>query len=150
MEIRFIKPKRSLLNAPRILRALHQEMYRFVSTMQDKIDRYPPQRATESGYIRSGALGRSWLHDVKSRPGAIIGRVGSDPSVMTRTPHYRRLKSGRRSKPFFPKRGYAPFVVGKKQSREMRGRGWKKVKTVMDKEWPGQVRRFQGIINRSK
>lgn len=150
MEFKPILPKKPILNAEAVYRALRQEMYRFITEMRKKIAKYPPDRPTKTGYRRTMALGRSWSPSIKSTPALIVGRVSSDPTVMISTPHTRRLKSGRMSKPYYPKRGYAPFVVGKRQSRLMGRRGWKKTGDILKKEWPGQVRRFQGVINRAK
>ena len=150
MEIRAITPKRPIVNVPRVHRALHEEMYRFIIKLEGKFKDYPAQRPTTSGYQRSGALKHSYHHEVTARPGLIIGRLGSDPRVLTGTLHYRKTKRGRRGKGYYPKRGYAPYVMGKKQSREMKRRGWKKVGDILKKEWPGQVRRFQRAVNRAR
>lgn len=150
MEIRFIKPKRTLLNAAAVFSALHAEMTRFIIKTHETFRNYPPVQPTVSGYIRSKALGHSWHYSVVGRPSLIVGKVGSDPTVQMRTPHYRRLKSGKRSRPFFPKSPYVGFVMGKRQTREMKGRGWKKVADYLKKEWPGQVRKFQQAINQAK
>jgi len=150
IEFKPLMPKKPIVNAQAVYRGLAQEMYRFVTELRKKIAKYPPDQPTVSGYRRTTALGRSWSPSVERKPALIIGRVTSDPTVMTRTPHQRRLKSGGLSKPWFPKKSYAPYVVGKRQSRLMAGRGWKKVGDILKKEWPGQVRRFQGVINRSR
>lgn len=145
-----IRPKRRIVDADAVWRGLSQEMYRFVTKFREKAATYPPDQPTVSGYRRTKALGRSFSAKVESRTGLIVGKVTSDPTVMTGTPHTRRLKSGKMSKPFFPKKSYAPYVVGKKQSQVMAGRGWKRLKGILEQDWPGQVRRFQEVINRSK
>lgn len=155
MEFKPILPKKPILNAEAIHRALQQEMYKFATDMRKKIAKYPPNRPTKTGYRRTVALGRSWSASIKTTPAIIVGKVASDPTVMTSTPHTRKLKGGRDGKGpkkriYYPKRSYAPYVVGKQQSRLMAGRGWKKYSDIFKGEWPGQVRRFQGIINRAK
>lgn len=150
MELIPITPKRRILDADRVCRGLAQEMYRFVTKFKEKAATYPPDQPTVSGYRRTMALGRSFSSKVESRPGLIVGTVASDPTVMTGTPHTRRLKSGKMSKVWFPKKSYAPYVVGKKQSRVMASRGWKRLKDTLGQEWPGQVRRFQEVIGRLK
>lgn len=151
MEIRRIVPKRKIINAERVHQGLEQEMYRFVMRMDGKFKEYPAQRPTVSGYIRTGTLKRSYHHEVASRPGLIVGRVGSDPSTFLRAYYWRRSPAtGRRLGPYRVKKPYARYVMGKAQSREMAGRGWEKVGDILKKEWPGQVRKFQQVINRAK
>ena len=152
MEIEFkpLMPRKPIVNAQAVYRGLAQEMSRFITDLRKVVAKYPPDAPTVSGYRRTKALGRSWSGSTETKPALIIGRVTSDPTVMTRTPHQRRLKSGRLSKPWFPKKSYAPYVVGKAQSRVMAGRGWKKVGDILKKVWPGQVKKFQRVINRTK
>ncbi len=150
IELTPIMPKRRIVDADAVWRGLAQEMSRFVTRFREKVATYPPDQPTESGYRRTKALGRSFSSKVESRPNMIVGKVTSDPTVMTRTPHTRRLKSGRMSKPWFPKKGYAPQVMGKRQSALMASRGWKKVGDILKQEWPGQVRRFRQAISRVK
>jgi len=151
MEIKPILPKRKIIHAQRVHQGLFQEMYRFVIRLVEKFKEYPGQRPTVSGYIRTGTLKRSYHHEMSSRPGLIVGRVGSDPATFLRAYYWRRSPAtGRRLGPYRVKKPYARYVMGKAQSKEMAGRGWKKVGDILKKEWPGQVRRFQGVINSTK
>lgn len=148
MELRPIIPKRKIVDADRVHRALSDEMYRFVAKFSDILQTYPPD--IPSGYRRSLALAASWKHEVQTRPDLIVGIVGSDPSVLTGTIHHRRLKGGGKGKGYLPKKAYARYVMGKKQARLMKSRGWRKVGDILKKEWPGQVRRFRQVINAAK
>ena len=151
MEIRPILPKRKIINAQRVHRGLTQEMHGFVTRLAQKFKPYPGQRPTVSGYIRTGTLKRSYHHKVESRPGLIVGQVGSDPATFLRAYYWRRSPyTGRRLGPYRVKKPYARYVMGKEQSKEMAGRGWKKVGDILKKEWPGQVKKFQRVINRAK
>lgn len=132
-------------------KSLGDEMYRFILKMYRKFKVYPAQRPTKSGYIRTGTLKRSWFPHVERRPGLIVGKVASSPEIFARAYHWRRSPAtGKRLGPYRGGKSYAPYVMGKAQSKEMKGRGWKQVGKLLKKEWPGQVRRFREIINRSR
>lgn len=151
MEIKRILPKRKIINAQRVHQALYEEMYRFCRDFtKEEVKPYPTYLATITDYRRTGTLKKSWHFLVTSRPGLIVGQVGSDPATFAQAYYHPRLKSGRLGKARRIKKPYTRYVMGKEQSRLMKGRGWKKVGDILKKEWPGQVRRFQGVINRTK
>lgn len=132
-------------------KALGDEMYRFVMGLTKKFKPYPAQQPTKSGYIRTGTLKRSWHFRVERRPGLIVGQAGSDPATFLRAYYWRRSPAtGRRLGPYRVRKPYAGYVMGKKQSKEMAGRKWKKVGDILKKEWPAQVRRFRQVINRTR
>ena len=119
---------------------------KFLGDLHDKIQTYPPDLPTITGYRRTGTLGRSVKKEMKVRPALIVGQVGSDPAAFRQAYHQRRLKGGGLGKPYKVKRPYARYVIGPEQSRLMKSRGWKKAGDILKEAWPGQLRRFKRVI----
>ncbi len=91
-----------------IVRDLQRLMTRTVADGNRFIARYPPQRLTASGYVRTGTLKRSWSFRVRNELRRITGTVGSNSNIAP----------------------YNKFVQGKRQRRLFRGAGWTNVNTL--------------------
>lgn len=142
LEVEAIMPKRPIVDAGRMAQALEAEMYVFVQGLRNQFEKYPPQMPTKSGYIRTGTLGRSWFAKTKRTTDTIEGRVASTPAAFGQAYYQRSKKTGKRGRARRGKGSYATYVMGVKQTSEMKRRQWKKAGDVLKKEWPGQVKRF--------
>ena len=93
-------------------RAVGRDMQRLMTrTVADGnrfISRYPPQRLTASGYVRTNTLKRSWSFKVSNQVRRITGTVGSNSNIAP----------------------YNKFVQGKRQRRLFRAAGWSNVNTL--------------------
>lgn len=81
VRIRVLRPRRAAKDTTTLVADLTNDVRTVAANGQRWIATYPPQTLTQSGYVRTGSLKRSWSHTVATRPGAIVGIVGSNPNI---------------------------------------------------------------------
>jgi len=124
VEFRAIVPKRRpLRKLGRLPTELTLLMGDLMTEAHDQLATYPP-KPPESGYRRTGTLGRSWQHRVRGKTDRIEGEASSQGQIAP----------------------YNVTVQGPKQTARMRAIGWRTPKDVLNKLWPKWVQRVRTKI----
>ena len=122
LQFRAIVPQKfgtKATDAALVYRNVYNEMRDFAGRVNRIVAQYPPQSPTT--YVRTGTLGRGWF--VKIEQGADIIVYVVNPVT------------------------YATYVLGPRQSRVMKSKGWKTLEAVANVEWRKTQLRIADIVS---
>lgn len=128
--LRAIIPKRlAVIDGRQVSRDVPIVLNAYAQRLRARLQKYPAQLPTVSGYRRTGDLGRGW-----SAPGSLTIR-GAEMILVNRTAHAVYVQGPRPG-------GRRP---GTRQAAEMRRRGWPNVSDVAREE----RKQFPVVANRA-
>ncbi len=120
LRLEALPPAAKVIDADNIEALIDQQLGQagFVGGVIREMSDYPGQQATISNYRRTGTYGRGWVFGARRRRGNVVSA-----SAVNRVLYAIRVGG--------PRRG----AKGRRQTKEMKRRGWPNITDVGNRQW---------------